>query len=393
MQAAPPRAMLRWRPRPTLERGLPARSALNLEHASGPADPARSALNLEHSSGPAPPASGLAPSRLPFTLIAAQPAMTAPSDRRRPTDPIRVPGCLDRRDFLRASAAALAALLVGARRLAAAAAPAAVGLRFGLVTDVHYADMDPHGKNFHRESLGKLREAVERLRADGAAFLAELGDFKHMQPGEPEARTLSHLIAIEREFRRFGGPTYHVLGNHDLDNLSKAQVLAQLTNTGIDAGRTSYAFTRGGVRFVVLDEEFTRDGRPYDHDNFDWRDTNVPPPERAWLRAELAAATTPVIVLVHQRLDGDGDLQVVNRAEIRAILEQSRRVLAVFQGHDHRGAYSRIGGIHYYTLRAMVEGSGPANNSYALVQVHPDLSLTVTGYRRAVSMELAPPGA
>jgi len=67
-------------------------------------------------------------------------------------------------------------------------------------------------------------------------------------------------------------------------------------------------------------------------------------------------------------------------------------VLAVFQGHHHPGAYSFINGIHYYTLKAVVEGSGPENNAYAVVDVHPNLNLTVTGYRRAVSMEL-PHGA
>jgi len=304
------------------------------------------------------------------------------------TDPAGAGWRPGRREFLQATAASLAALLAGVRRLAAAPAPAAVGLRFGLVTDVHYADTDPRGKVFYRESLGKLREAVDRLRKDGAAFLAELGDFKDMQPGEPAERTLANLVAIEQEFQRFGGATYHVLGNHDVDNLSKAQVLATITNTGIEPGRSTYAFSRGGVRFVVLDTDFTLDGHDYDHGRFDWRDIDVPPPELAWLRAELGAGAEPVIVFAHHRLDGEGDVQVIDRAEVRVILEGSGRVLAVFQGHDHRGAYSRIGGIHYYTLRAMAEGSGPANSSYAMVDVHPDLSLTVTGYRRAVSMEL-----
>ena len=327
------------------------------------------------------------------TLTGTSRPMSSATDQSHRPGPVRPEWRPDRREFLQAGAAALAALAAGARRLGAAPAPAPVGLRFGLVTDVHYADADPRGTRCYRESLLKLREAVDHLRADGAAFLAELGDFKDSAPGEPEARTLDNLIAVEREFQRFGGPTYHVLGNHDLDNLTKDQVLAHVANTGIEAGRSFYAFTRGGIRFIVLDEEFTRDGRPYDRGHFDWRDINVPPPELDWLSAQLASGSEPVIVLGHQRLDGDGDVQVVNRAEVRAILERSRRVLAVFQGHDHRGAYSRIGGIHYYTLRAMVEGSGPASSAYALVEVHPDLSLTVTGYRRAVSMELARPGA
>ena len=80
--------------------------------------------------------------------------------------------------------------------------------------------------------------------------------------------------------------------------------------------------------------------------------------------------------------------RVEHRLEVREVLESSGKVLAVFQGHDHKGAYSLINGIHYYTLKAIIEDSGPENNAYAVVDVHPDLSLTVTGFRRAVSMDL-----
>ena len=295
---------------------------------------------------------------------------------------------VDRRDFLKASAASLFGLMLGSRRLTAAAEPLRAGCRFGLLADPHYADAEPRGTRYYRESLGKMREAVDRLRAARVEFLGELGDIKDMALNEPDTRTLSHLVAIEWEFQRFGGPTYHVLGNHDMDNLSKAQVLAHITNTGIPAGRSHYAFSHGGVRFVTIDTNFTKDGRDYDHGNFDWREIYLPAPQLDWLRAELKAATEPIIILGHQRLDGDGHVQVVNRAEVRAALEGAGKVLAVFQGHDHKGAYSLINGIHYYTLKAIIEDSGPDNNAYAVVDVRPDLSLTVTGFRRAVSMEL-----
>lgn len=53
-----------------------------------------------------------------------------------------------------------------------------------------------------------------------------------------------------------------------------------------------------------------------------------------------------------------------------------------------KGSMTDIEGIHYYTLRAMVDGAGEQNNSYAIVDVHADNSLVVTGYRRAVSKEM-----
>ncbi len=69
-------------------------------------------------------------------------------------------------------------------------------------------------------------------------------------------------------------------------------------------------------------------------------------------------------------------------------MQKNQKVLAVFQGHHHAGDYSLIEGIHYYTLKAMVEGSGAENNAYAIVEIHNDQSITVTGYRRALSRKL-----
>ncbi len=299
----------------------------------------------------------------------------------------------DRRDFLKASAASLFGLMAGCSGVSSSAAPR-VGLRFGLLTDFHYADAPPSGTRYYRESLDKVREAVAKLRDERVEFLGLLGDIKDMAPAvngqrEPDTKTLGYLTDIEAEIRRFSGPTYHVLGNHDMDNLSKAQVLASITNTGITPNRSFYAFSRGGVRFITLDACYLEDGRDYDHGNFDYRNTWVPPAQLVWLRAELAAAREPMIVFAHQRLDAAGDPFIKNSAEVRAALEASGKVLAAFHGHDHPGAHALVNGIHYYTLKAVVEGSGEANNSYAVAEVHPDLNITITGYRRAVSLEMA----
>ena len=290
---------------------------------------------------------------------------------------------VDRRDFLKIGASALGGLAAHGIDLQAQRP-----FRFGLVTDSHYADADPLGTRFYRESLGKMREAVDRLRDAQVAFLGVLGDIKDMAPRETEARTLSHLRAIEAEIQRFGGPTYHVLGNHDMDNISKPQMLSAITNTGIGAHRSYYAFSRGGIRFVAIDACYVENGADYDHGNFDWKDTWVPQAELDWIEQELAAAREPVIVLAHQRLDAEGDVFVKNSPDVRAALERSRKVLAVFMGHDHAGASAVVNGIHYYTQRAVVEGSGPDNNAYTLVGVDADRNITVTGFRRAVSQRL-----
>jgi len=297
---------------------------------------------------------------------------------------------VDRRDFLRVSLASIASMAAGGVTLVGrdqASSPRA-GVRFGLLADPHYADANPVGTRFYRESLPKVREAVDALRTARAEFLVELGDLKDMVAGEPDTRTLAYLTAIEAEIARFGGPTYHVLGNHDMDNLSKAQFLGAVVNTGIGANRASYAFTRGGIRFVTLDACCLADGTDYDHGNFDWRESYVPAPQLDWLRRELSSSTEPVVVFCHQRLDAVSDPCVKNSPDVRSILESSGKVIAAFHGHDHPGRHAVINGIHYYTLKAVVEGTGVENNAYAVVEVQPDLNIVVTGYRRATSVTM-----
>lgn len=301
------------------------------------------------------------------------------------------PWIVDRRDFLKASSATLVGLIAGCANTPGGAMPGSQpAIRFGLVTDMHYADAPTTGTatRYYRQSLAKTREAVTQLRNQRPEFLAVLGDMKDMVSDEPDTKTLSYLDAIEAEIQRFGGPTCHALGNHDLDNLSKKQVLAHITNTGITTGRSYYAYSRGGVRFITLDACCLKDGRDYDHNNFDWKESYVPAPQLEFLSAELKASQEPVIVFVHQRLDGSSDECIRNSAEVRALLESSGKVLAAFHGHDHKGRHSVINGIHYYTLIAVIEGSGEANNSYAMVEVKGDLSIVVTGFRRAVSLTM-----
>ena len=276
-----------------------------------------------------------------------------------------------------------ASLLVAALAVPAAQAPPLV--RFGVVTDIHYAEIDPNGARTYRESDDKLAECVQVMNAKGVAFLVELGDFKDQDKTPDEARTLGYLQKIESVFAGFKGPRYHVIGNHDTDSLSKAQYIAAAPNTGIVPNATRYAFVSGGVRFVVLDASHKSDGSDYDHGNFDWSDSNIDLPQLDWLSKTLSSSVEPAIVLVHQQLDGSGAYYVKNAAQVREVLEKSGKVIAVLQGHRHEGGFSTINGIPYFTFKGLIEGAGPWNSSYSIVDVMPDLSVRVLGYRNAES--------
>lgn len=294
---------------------------------------------------------------------------------------------ITRRDFLKASvlAGVSAASLPGCSQILSAGTKA----RFGIVTDSHYADTDVRNNRFYRESTVKMTECVEIMNRQKVDFLVELGDFKDQDDPAVEERTISHLQAIEKVFQQFQGPKYHVVGNHDIDSISKSQFLENITNTNIRAGSAYYSFDSRGIHFVVLDANYRKDETAYDQGNYTWTDTHISNIQLEWLRRDLTGVSLPAIILIHQLLDGDGSHYVDNAKEVRSILQASGKVLAVFQGHKHAGDYNMIEGIHYYTLKAMVDGSGPENNSYAIVEILDYNNIMVTGYRKAVSRKLS----
>ena len=264
-------------------------------------------------------------------------------------------------------------------------------IRFGMISDIHYADREPAGTRFYRQSLTKVQEAIDRMNQEKLDFAIELGDFKDQDAVPNEANTLKYLTDIESVFQKFKGPTYHVLGNHDVDGISKQQFLERVENTDIPKTESYYSFSRKGIHFVILDGDFTKDGKAYDHGNFSWDDSFIPENQINWLKDDLKENRLPVVVFVHQMLGHwrDVNLEVQNAAAVRQILEQSGKVICVFQGHVHEESYNLINGIPYYSVNAVVDGDGPENSAYMIVDVYKDGSLKIDGFRRATDRDIA----
>ena len=165
--------------------------------------------------------------------------------------------------------------------------------------------------------------------------------------------------------------------------------MEHISNSNISSRSTYYSFDCNGVHIIVMDANFLKDGTAYDHGNYEWNETYISREEMDWLRKDLAATDLPVITFSHQQMGGLGMLDICNAEAVRKILSESGKVLAHFDGHNHGGGYNSIDGIHYYTLKAMVDGSGSENSSYAIVEVLPNKNIIVTGYRKALSKELS----
>jgi alkaline phosphatase len=280
---------------------------------------------------------------------------------------------LSRREFLRAGAALIGTGL-GAGALAGAP-PARDGIVIGIFTDSHYADRKPGGSRCYRDSSAKLAGFVAEMNKTKPDFAIVLGDY--VDKGRTVQVEMAYLKHIEGVFGKFKGPRHHVIGNHDVATFTKAQFVDA---TGMPG--PNYSFDSGPIHCIVLDANYRKDFTPYNAGNFNWTQTYVPPDELKWLKADLKATAGKTVVFIHQPLDDEKNAHgVKNSPEVRRILERSGKVLAVFQGHNHAGAYRRINGIHYSTMRAMVEGPGLKNNSWALAHISPG-GVRIRGFAR-----------
>lgn len=264
-------------------------------------------------------------------------------------------------------------------------------ISFGLVADAHYADIPPgDGDRCYRDSLAKLRQAVETFHQRQLPFAVELGDFVDAGPSvNDDMKYLKRICGI---FHQFKGDRHFVLGNHCVRTLTKQQFL---DTCGAKVKKTYYSFDHsldggGDFHFVVLDGNFRRDGVEYEPGNAEWTDTALPKAQIEWLKKDLAEAKEKVTaVFIHQNMDDDGESRnLANSSEVRQILEAADNVSAVFQGHRHEGGYRKIGGIHYCTLNAMAAGSGLENNAYAIATLNLNGSLKIETFGKQPVFDL-----
>ena len=321
---------------------------------------------------------------------------------------------LNRRKFIASTATAGIALTAGlALSETGKARQKSPMVKAGIITDTHHTNKADTATRKYSVASEKMSVFITSMKKEKPAFVIELGDLVDaVAEGSDPVKNLSE---IERKFTSFE-PHYHVLGNHEFDNLSREFFLSSIDNTGIFQGQTYFSWDNGGVHFVVLDADYISGNghRPYDmitsEERFwTWRDSFVPPEELEWLKKDLAETSLPAVVFTHQTLDriDEQDHNIKNASAVRKILEDSGRVLAVISGHDHAGGYANIRGIHYIVMNGNVgvsdqrpwrvtsekEGFDTVlDNQFAVLEIfHGGVSryhIRLSGYGRQASYDL-----
>lgn len=209
---------------------------------------------------------------------------------------------------------------------------------FAVVSDLHQ-DIAHDAE----ERLGTFLRAANDNQVD---FIIELGDF--CMPKEENKPFL-------KRWQDYAGEKYMLLGNHDMDNCSKEEVMQF-----IGMNNRYYSFDKGDFHFVILDPNNIYDGEkyiPYENGNYFGYGENVSyvdPEQVEWLKKDLQATDKRCIIFSHQSFECSSQ----NREEIRKIFEDEnlragyKKVAVAFSGHDHTNYMKEINGIAYIQINS-----------------------------------------
>lgn len=209
---------------------------------------------------------------------------------------------------------------------------------FAIASDFHAPDV-PEGER-------NLRAFVDAAINHNVDFMIELGDFCRLDS------TNQRFIDI---WNAFPGPSYHVIGNHDMDSYSPSQYVEGFSMPG-----RFYSFDHNGYHFIILDGNNLFDGKSYihySHANY-YVDASmreyIDPEQLMWLRTDLDATDKPCIIFSHQSIDAC----LQNGDQVRRILEEAnsragfRKVRIAFSGHNHSNYSTVINGITYVQINS-----------------------------------------
>ena len=256
---------------------------------------------------------------------------------------------------------------------------------FGAIADCQYCSGPNRGSRHYSSSVKKLHQCVRELNSHDLKFVIHLGDFI-----DRDYASFDKVLPIYQSLKM---PAYHALGNHDFDVADKwkAKVPERM-------GMKSkyYDFSIDDWRFIVLDgndvsfHAYPKDSSEYREAEVYYRENKIRSPrwngavgekQLTWMKEVLKGAEKKgekVVLYCHFPVYPADPHNLWNAKEVISILETFSCVKAYINGHNHKGKYGQKNGIHYLTLKGMVETE---SNAYSIIGIFQD-RIKVIGYGR-----------
>lgn len=218
-------------------------------------------------------------------------------------------------------------------------------MKIGFFADSHYTEKKVDDEFDRSRSAEKIRNAYSFFKKENCDLAVCMGDL--IDDDVTHQKEIENLKVLSKIIKDSEIPTVCLTGNHDCFEFDSDEFYEVL---GL---RRPETMVFNDKTFVFIDACFTKKGKHYEPGDSDWTDTYFPHIDK--LKAEIEKADGDVYVFVHQSLDLNVEEHHIlfNAEEINALLADSGKVKAVFQGHYHPGMKSVHSNIDYITFPAM----------------------------------------
>ncbi len=243
-------------------------------------------------------------------------------------------------------------------------------MKFVIISDIHIGKEKEHKgviRKMSRHSLPFLDEFITRINNEiKPPFVINLGDVINDITHDIDVDNLK--IAFD-SFKKLNCPIYNLVGNHEQKTISVEELEILFNHKPL-----YYSFDQGDYHFIALFSER--------------KELLIDDSQKNWLSEDLNNTSKKTLIFVHHSL-ADQDLTgnfwfeglpegclIKNRKEIRKIIENSKKVIAVFNGHLHWNKMDVHNGIPYFTIQSLVENfknEDIPSNSYAIIELSDDL--------------------
>lgn len=243
-------------------------------------------------------------------------------------------------------------------------------MKFALVTDVHLGpyrlDYGIHRKaTIYAEKL--LKDFVQKMNSSfHPDFVVQGGDLIEDENKNTDIKNYKTGLAI---LSKLHCPVYHLVGNHELRNLSVSGMKKLLEYT-----RLYFSIDRDDFRLIFL---FTKPGKPEENIRLDAK-------QLSWLKNQVNT-DKKIIIFSHHSLipvntrgnfwfaKNSKATYIQNHRKFLNIIKEKNVKLAI-NGHLHWNRKKVVNGIPFITVQSLVENEsekfeGPPANCYALYEL------------------------
>jgi Icc protein len=222
-------------------------------------------------------------------------------------------------------------------------------MKIAVITDIHHGPLS-HTKDPNWHGISAVRAFVDRAIAEKADLVLDLGDHISDTTHEADHRAMSEVADV---LKAFPGKRVHVLGNHDVANLSVAD------NEEIFGQSMASAVTDcGDFRLIAWQPNvyITRGvGFSNAADHLDW------------LVEALTADERPAVIATHVPLSGHSQIgnyyfqrnahysSYPDHQIVREAVEATGKAALWLAGHVHWNTVTNVGNIQHVTIQSLSE--------------------------------------